>query len=86
MGADKIKQWQRLFLRAGYSKVKDLDFTQYKPEWMLSFSPDIICDIPGFGKLVGEIKSVNAFQYDKMKCHPSAGKQLQWYMYLTGIH
>ena len=80
------EKWQRLFLRAGYSRVKDLDFTQYKNEWMLSFTPDIICDIPGFGKMVGEIKSVNAYQYEKMTHHPSASKQLQWYMYLTGIH
>jgi hypothetical protein len=36
--------------------------------------------------MVGELKSVNTFQFKKMTRHPSAWKQLQWYMYLTGIH
>lgn len=82
------EKWQRLLIRAGYSEPHDLDFTQYYKKYMVSFTPDIICEIPEFhdGKMVGEIKSVNTFQFQRMTHHPSAGKQLQWYMFLTGIH
>lgn len=81
------EKWQRMFLRAGYSEVEDLDKTQFNKKYMISFTPDIICNIPEFydGKMVGEIKSVNTFQFQRMITHPSASKQLQWYMYLTGI-
>lgn len=81
------EKWQRMFLRAGYSEVEDLDKTQFNKKYMISFTPDIICSIPEFydGKMVGEIKSVNTFQFQRMITHPSASKQLQWYMYLTGI-
>ena len=37
------------------------------------------------GDMVGEIKSVNTFQYKRMTKHPSAWKQCQWYMHLTGL-
>lgn len=82
------EKWQRLFIRAGYSSAGDLDVTQFNDEFRISFTPDIICTIPEFydGKMIGEIKSVNTFQFQKMVRHPKAYKQLQWYMYLTGIH
>ena len=80
------EKWQRLFIRGGFSKAKDLDFTRYNEKYHISFTPDIICEIDGFGKMVGEIKSVNTFQFKKISEHPSGKKQLQWYMYLTGIH
>lgn len=82
------EKWQRLFIRAGYSKAKDLDVTQFNEEFKISFTPDIICEIPEFydGQMIGEIKSVNTYQFQKMTKHPSASKQLQFYMYLTGIH
>ena len=82
------EKWQRLFIRAGYSEPNDLDYTQYNKECMVSYTPDIICSIPEFykGRMVGEIKSVNTYQFQKMSAHPSAGNQLQLYMYLTGIH
>lgn len=85
------EKWQRLFIRAGYSDVNDLDVTQFNKKYRVSFTPDIICEIPEFyeGKMIGELKSVNMYTYDKVvipKKHPSAWKQLQWYMYLTGIH
>lgn len=85
------EKWQRLFIRAGYSGVNDLDVTQFKKKYRVSFTPDIICEIPEFydGKMIGEIKSANMFTFDKTimpKRHPSAWKQLQWYMYLSGIH
>lgn len=86
------EKWQRLFIRAGYSKAEDLDVTMLNDEYMISYTPDIICEIIEFfnGKMVGEVKSMNTFQFKKMVekggKHPSAGKQLQWYMFLTGIH
>lgn len=83
------EKWQRLFIRAGFSEVEELDLTQYDKEFGISFTPDIISRIPDFydgREMVGEIKSVNTFQFKKMKKHPSASKQLQWYMHLTGIH
>lgn len=82
------EKWQRLFIRAGYSTANDLDVTQYNEKYMISFTPDIICTIPEFykGRMVGEVKSVNTYQFQKMVKHPSASKQLQFYMFLTGIH
>lgn len=82
------EKWQRMLIRAGYSTADDLDVTQYNDEYMISYTPDILCTIPEFhdGPMVGEIKSVNTFQFKKMTHHPSAGKQLQWYMHLTDIH
>lgn len=81
------EKWQRLFIRAGYSTADDLDVTQFNEEYKISFTPDIICRIPEFydGEMIGEIKSVNTFQFQKMTKHPSAYKQCQWYMFLTGI-
>lgn len=81
------EKWQRLFIRAGYSNAKDLDYTQFNDKYMISFTPDIICTIPEFydDRMIVEIKSVNTFQFQKMSKHPSASKQLQWYMYLSGI-
>lgn len=81
------EKWQRLFIRAGYSEPKDLDFTQINKKYQICFTPDIICRIPEFydGEMIGEIKSVNTMQFKKMSVHPSAGKQLQWYMFLTGL-
>lgn len=81
------EKWQRLFIRAGYSDVDDLDVTQFNTKWRVSFTPDVMCYIKEFydGKMIGELKSVNTFQFKKMSKHPSAGKQLQWYMALN-IH
>ncbi|MDD4804572.1 MAG: hypothetical protein PHN69_05300 [Candidatus Pacebacteria bacterium] len=82
------EKWQRLLIRAGYASANTLDVTQFNKQFRISFTPDIICKIPEFydGKMVGEIKSVNTFQFQRMVKHPSASKQLQWYMHLTGIH
>lgn len=78
------EKWQRLLIRAGYGDANDMDRTRMCEEYMLSYTPDIICKIPDFfeGKMVGEIKSVNTFQFQKMSKHPSAWKQCQWYMHL----
>lgn len=82
------EKWQRMFIRAGYSTPWTLDVTKFNKKYRISYTPDIICEIPEFynGKMVGELKSVNTFQFQKMTRHPSAWKQLQWYMYLTGIY
>lgn len=78
------EKWQRLFIRAGYSTADELDVTQFNKQYRISFTPDIICKIPEFydGKMIGELKSVNTYQFQKMTRHPSAWKQLQWYMCL----
>lgn len=78
------EKWQRLLIRAGYGKAKNMDFTRYCDEYMLSYTPDIVCRVPQFydGAMVGEIKSVNTYQFQKMTKHPSAWKQCQWYMHL----
>lgn len=84
------EKWQRMFIRGGYSDYSKLDISQMCEMYDLSFTPDIICTIPDENgepeELVCEIKSVNTFQFQKMTSHASARKQLQLYMYLTGIH
>jgi hypothetical protein len=82
------EKWQRLLIRAGYSTYKDLDVTQFNKKYRISFTPDVICKIPEFydGQMIGEIKSVNTYQFKTMSRHPHAWKQLQFYMFLTGIH
>lgn len=82
------EKWQRIFIRAGWSDPMELDYTQYNEKYMMSFTPDIIATVPemwGGDKVIGEIKSVNTFQFKKMAKHPSAWKQCQWYMHLTGL-
>lgn len=78
------EKWQRMFIRAGYGKAKHMDYTRMCDEYMLSYTPDIDCKIPEFfeGRMIGEIKSVNTFQFQRMTKHPSAWKQNQWYMHL----
>lgn len=87
------EKWQRLFLRAGYGKHTDMDFTRFCDKYEVSFTPDAIVTIPEFNKEVGwdgpmicEIKSVNTFQFKHMTSHSTGMKQMQFYMYLTGIH
>ena len=78
------EKWQRLFIRAGYGTATDMDFTRICDEYILSYTPDIDCKIEEFfdGRMIGEIKSVNTFQFQRMTKHPSAWKQCQWYMHL----
>lgn len=78
------EKWQRLFIRAGYGKAKTMDRTRFNKEYEISYTPDIVCKIPDFydGAMIGEIKSVNTFQFKKMVEHPSAKKQLQLYNFL----
>ena len=79
------EKWQRLFIRGGYAEPLDCDYSRFNEEFDLSYTPDIICNIGGI-EMVGEIKSVNTFQFKKQKYHVSGRKQLQLYMYLTDIH
>lgn len=78
------EKWQRLFIRAGYGKAKTMDRTRMCNLYKISYTPDIVCKMPEYfdGAMVGEIKSVNTFQFKKMTSHPSAKKQLQFYMFL----
>lgn len=78
------EKWQRLLIRAGYGKAIHMDYTRFDDDYKLSYTPDIDCLIPEFfeGRMIGEIKSVNTYQFKKMTKHPSAWKQCQWYMHL----
>lgn len=93
------EKWQRLFIRGGLCKPLDCDYSRFADEFDLSYTPDIICEIPEDYKLesvyddsvekipyIVEIKSVNTFTFKKQKYHASGRKQCQLYMYLTGIH
>lgn len=79
------EKWQRLFIRGGLGAPEDMDRSRFSDEYDLSYTPDAIITI-GKHEYVVEIKSVNTFQFSKMKSHPAGKKQLQLYMYLTGIH
>lgn len=81
------EKWQRLFIRAGYGKTEDMDRSQYNSEYELSFTPDGIVRIPEFynGKMILEIKSSNTYSFKPATSHPSGEKQMQLYMWLTGI-
>lgn len=77
------EKWQRLFIRAGFGKAKTMDRTRLNTSYEVQYSPDIVCRIPEYfdGAMVGEIKSVNTYQFKKMTEHPSARKQLQMYLH-----
>lgn len=79
------EKWQRLFLRGGLSEVEDLDFSMFNDNYDLSYTPDAVVTFAK-DRYVVEVKSVNTFQFKKMHSHPGAYKQIQFYMFLTGIH
>lgn len=81
------EKFQRLFLRGDLSKVNELDCTCYDKRYNLYYSPDIICRIDEFSQepLVGEIKSMNSYNYEANKKHPTAFLQLQLYLHLAGL-
>ena len=78
------EKWQRMFIRGNYGSARDMDRTRMCDEYMLSYTPDLDVKIPEFfeGRMIGEIKSVNTYQFQRMTKHPSAWKQAQWYMHL----
>ena len=78
------EKWQRMFIRGNYGSARDMDRTRVCDEYMLSYTPDLDVKIPEFfeWRMIGEIKSVNTYQFQRMTKHPSAWKQAQWYMHL----
>ena len=81
------EKWQRLFIRAGYGKANDMDRSRFNKKYELSYTPDGIVNIPEFydGDMVLEIKSMNTFSFKHATSHPSGQKQMQFYMWLTGL-
>lgn len=81
------EKWQRLFIRAGYGKAEDMDKSRFNDEYELSYTPDGVIEIPEFydGKMVLEIKSMNTYSFKPATSHPSGQKQMQFYMWLTGL-
>lgn len=81
------EKWQRLFIRAGYGKAKDMDRSRFNNDYELSYTPDGIVEIPEFydGKMVLEIKSMNTYSFKPATSHPSGQKQMQFYLWLTGL-
>lgn len=85
------EKWQRLLIRGGYGKAKTMDRTRFKDEYLISYTPDGVLKMPqlfGNEPIVLEIKSMGMFPYKKMiesnGKHPSAHKQGQFYLWLTG--
>lgn len=81
------EKWQRLFIRNGYAEWYDCDNTQYHHEYMISFTPDIICYMPivyDRGEMLVEVKSMNDWAYSKQATHAEGQKQLMWYLHLAG--
>lgn len=78
------EKWQRLFIRAGYGKARTMDRTRMDWDYNISYTPDGVVKIPEFFPypMVLEIKSVNPITFKKMVSHPSAFKQMQFYMFL----
>lgn len=76
------EKWQKLFEISGMAyAIEDRSFSD---EYEIYFTPDAIVMIGG-KKWVCEIKSVNTYQFQKMKSHPSGRKQIQLYMHLKGL-
>ena len=79
------EKWQRLFIRGKLTDAKHCDVTKWYDDFMLSYTPDIICEIKPYGKMICEIKSQNTYLFQKGQEHVPAKKQLNWYMFLSGI-
>lgn len=81
------EKWQRLFIRSGYAEWYDCDRTQFNDDYMISFTPDIICFMPQLHDdyMIGEIKSMNSWAYEKSLTHTEGQKQLLWYLHLSGL-
>ena len=80
------EKWQRLFIRGNYVKPLDCDYTLFDKEYDLTYTPDLNHVMIDGIEYVGEIKSVNTYAFKKQTQHVSGRKQLQMYMWLTGIH
>jgi len=85
------EKWQRLMIRGGWGTSDDMDRTRFNKKYEISYTPDCDVNVPlSFEDepvhMIGEIKSVNTYQFKHMTTHPSAKKQVNWYMHLTGVH
>lgn len=82
------QKWQNLFIEMGISDKKDIEKSMYSAKYNLSFTPDAVIRLGKDGKkYLVEIKSMNTFQFKKLKnSHPAGTKQLMLYMYLTDIY
>lgn len=79
------EKWQRLFIRAGYADWWDCDRTHYNDNYMISYTPDLKVFIPEIcddDVMIGEIKSMNSWSYQKQALHAEGQKQLMWYLHL----
>lgn len=78
------EKWQRLFIRSGYAEPLDCDKTEFCKPYMLSYTPDIIANMPEISKypVVVEIKSMRQEPYKKLKINKEAASQSQFYMFL----
>lgn len=76
------EKWQKLFVKAGIDYA--IEQRGHSKDWELLFTPDAKIKLNGI-KYVVEIKSVNTYQFQNMKSHPSAEKQLQVYMHFECI-
>ena len=92
-GSSIHEKWQKMFTVCsekipGFKLVR-VEARSFSEKWKLYFTPDAIVEINEKNYIV-EIKSMNEWAYKSaMKSknpHPSARKQLQLYMHLTGIH
>lgn len=81
------EKWQRMFIRAGYGKAKHMDKSRFNEEYELSYTPDAIVKIPEFypEPMICEIKSMNTYSFKPATSHPTGGKQMQFYLWLTGL-
>lgn len=76
------EKWQKLFLQAGIAV--GVEQRGQSKDWGLLYTPDAVIKLNN--KLyVVEIKSVNTMQFNKMTSHASGERQLQLYMYMSGI-
>lgn len=84
------EKWQRLMIRGKLTEPLECDYSLFDKRYDLSYTPDIRRAVIDDKEYVIEIKSVNSMQFKRMvkehKAHSSGEKQLQLYMYLTGIH
>ncbi len=78
------EKWQRLFIRGGLGKPKNMDRSTFIDEYDLSYTPDARIKLAKKKRIV-EIKSMNTFAFKHATSHPSGKKQLMFYMYLDGV-
>ncbi len=76
------EKWQKLFVLAKIAI--GIESRSFSEQWEVYLTPDAILELLG-KQWICEIKSVNTYQFKKMKSHPKAEKQAQFYMHFMGI-